>query len=144
MSSSRPSDPPSLQCVQVGLACCAVEAATACAREGARAASTSGAEGGDASPVLVVAGTVTDAMVPLIRARYDGLRAEHGAGEVKVVAFGACATSGGPYWDSYAVTMGIDQVLPVDLCVPGCPPRPEALDDALELLNTAGTAGEDR
>jgi NADH-quinone oxidoreductase subunit B len=47
------------------------------------------------------------------------------------MAFGACTVSGGPYWDSYCVTKGIDQLIPVSSYVPGCPPRPEALVDAL-------------
>ena len=79
--------------------------------------------------VLVISGTVTDKLAPLVRRLHDAT-----PGPVKVLSFGACANSGGPYWDSYSVTKGVDQVLPVDAWVPGCPPRPEALLDALEAL----------
>jgi NADH-quinone oxidoreductase subunit B len=77
----------------------------------------------------VVSGTLTDVLAPLLRRLYDQI-----PGRPFVVSFGACADSGGPYWDSYSVTKGVDQVLTVDLFVPGCPPRPETLLDALQTV----------
>jgi NADH-quinone oxidoreductase subunit B len=119
-----PAGPYTLWVLDVGLACCAVEVVAASMR--AEAVET------ERPPdVLVVAGTLTDKMAPGIRRLYDSL-----PDPKYVISFGACATCGGPYWDSYSVTKGVDQLVPVDVYVPGCPPRPEALLDGLRRLET--------
>jgi len=121
-----------LHCADIGLACCAVEYVAATARAGVPPP-----EGDGPAPVtdvLVVSGTVTDVTAPAVRRLYEALDPPP-----RVVAFGACATSGGPYWDSYSVLKGVDQVVPVDLYVPGCPPRPEALLQGLLRLLPVGT-----
>lgn len=109
----------------LGLACCAVEFAAAIGRGMLVPAEPDP----DALSVLIVSGTVTDALAPQVLAVWEALPEPKAA-----MSFGACSNSGGPYWDSYAVTKGVDRVIPVTTYVPGCPPRPEALIDALRSL----------
>lgn len=116
------------QVMGAGLACCSLEVEAAVAKgllvreEAAGLPAT--------STVLVVAGTITHALEPALEALHAELSA---SGAVHVMCFGACATSGGPYWDAPAVVPGV-RSFPVHSYVPGCPPRPEALVAELERL----------
>ena len=138
-----------------GLACCAVECAAALTRVGGGAPGPAGTGPDSAGPdgagpdtagpdragpdvpaagagrlnVFIVAGTVTDKLAPLVFRAYLNV-----PDPKRVLSFGACSNSGGPYWDSYCVTKGVDQIIPVNVYVPGCPPRPEALLHGLNVL----------
>jgi NADH-quinone oxidoreductase subunit B len=113
-----------------GLACCAIEMmnVTSSRNDLARF----GAEVFRASPrqadVMIVSGRVSRKMAPVLRRIYDQMP------EPKwVISMGACATSGGVF-DNYAIVQGVDKVVPVDVYIPGCPPRPEMLIHAVIML----------
>ena len=121
-----------------GLACCAIEmmASTMPRHDLSRF----GMERFSASPrqadLMIVAGRVSQKMAPVVRQVYDQMT------EPKwVISMGACASTGGVF-NNYALVHGVDQIVPVDIYVPGCPPRPEMLIDGIMLLHERISAGD--
>lgn len=114
-----------------GLACCAIEVLMAAGaarfdldRFGMMFRATP-----RQSDLMIVAGTVTKKMAPRVKKLYEQMSEPR-----YVIATGSCANAGGPFADSYAVLKGVDKIIPVDVYVPGCPPRPEALMYAVQKL----------
>ena len=114
-----------------GLACCAIEMMAAGA--GRYDLARFGMEVFRASPrqavLMIVAGRVSNKMAPVLRQIYDQMAAPKW-----VIAMGACASSGGMF-NNYAIVQGVDHIVPVDIYLPGCPPRPEMLMDAILKLH---------
>ena len=115
-----------------GLACCAIEMMAV----GSAAKYDIARFGGEvfrASPrqadLMIVAGRVSNKMAPVLRQIYDQMSAPKW-----VIAMGACASSGGMF-NNYAIVQGVDHIVPVDIYLPGCPPRPEMLLDAILKLH---------
>ncbi|MEV4074701.1 NuoB/complex I 20 kDa subunit family protein [Nonomuraea fuscirosea] len=114
-----------------GLACCAIELMATggphydLARFGMERASASPRQ----ADLMIVAGRVSQKMAPVLRQIYDQM-----AEPKWVISMGVCASSGGMF-NNYAIVQGVDHVVPVDIYLPGCPPRPEMLIDAIVKLH---------
>ena len=117
--------------MQFGLACCAIEMiATTMARyDLARFGSEVFRPSPRQADMMIISGTVTKKMAPQVVRLYNQM-----AEPRYVIAMGACAISGGPFKQGYNVLKGIDRYIPVDVHIPGCPPRPEALIQAFMTL----------
>jgi len=134
----------SLWPMPMGLACCAIELMAMVAprydvaRFGAEALRFSPRQ----ADLMIVAGTVTKKMAPAVKRIFDQM-----PDPKWVIAMGACASSGGMF-RSYSVTQGVDEIIPVDVYIPGCPPRPEALIEGImkvqQLVEERARAGRDR
>lgn len=125
--------------LSLGLACCAVEIESAI-RLGLLVADGDGdaeSDGPVQRTVVLVSGTVTAPLAPAVVSAVEAAEAQFSPAVVSVVAFGVCASTGGPYWDAPTVVPGADRLVPVSTYVPGCPPRPDALIDALLARETA-------
>jgi NADH-quinone oxidoreductase subunit B len=121
-----------------GLACCAIEmmATTMPRHDLARFGMERFSGSPRQSDLMIVAGRVSQKMAPVLRQIYDQMT------EPKwVISMGACASTGGVF-NNYALVQGVDQIVPVDIYIPGCPPRPEMLIDGIMLLHEQIARGD--
>jgi NADH-quinone oxidoreductase subunit B len=121
-----------------GLACCAIEmmATTMPRHDLARFGMERFSGSPRQSDLLIVAGRVSQKMAPVLRQIYDQMT------EPKwIISMGACASTGGVF-NNYALVQGVDQIVPVDIYIPGCPPRPEMLIDGIMLLHEQIARGD--
>ena len=112
-----------IKSLQPGFACCAIELSELGGNHFAFRTDPRQCD------VMMVAGWVAKSMAPRIRSLYEQMDEPR-----HVIAYGECAASGGPWWQSYSIMQGIDEVLPVDVYVVGCPPRPKNLIAAMMKL----------
>ena len=121
-----------------GTACCAIEMmSVGCARYDTERFGIFFRNSPRQADCMIIAGTINLKIAPRVQLLYEQM-----ALPKYVIAMGSCAVSGGPFADGYNVVQGIDQFIPVDVYVPGCPPRPEALINALLLVMERTAAGE--
>ena len=117
---------PGIAVVNLGLACCTLEVESAI-RSGLLEPESEADHDPATRTVVLVSGTVTEALAPAVRAAAEGTPAA-------VLSVGACVASGGPYWDAPTVLPGAGALVPMSAYVPGCPPRPEAIMAAVSAV----------
>jgi NADH-quinone oxidoreductase subunit B len=122
--------------LDVGLACCALEVGAAITSGLLVLDDPDSVDPAGTTWLLLISGTVTDALAPAVLRAWESLPQPR-----RAMSFGACANTGGPYWDAPTVTKGVDQLIEVSVYVPGCPPRPEALIAGLRALAVSEDTG---